>query len=341
MKRGNLGLLSRLALAAGTFLVGTAYAGNFPAQGTADAPGIEVVTQGALQTYANQLTNIIENRMRQGRERGANAGDPLTGFAAWASGQYDHLSNDLSSTAYDGHITFATAGFDTTIDDYNAVIGLAINYESQNFTTAFNLGTQDANGWAIMPYMAFSICDDWTLTLLAGYEWLDYTLARTEPFSTTNITGEPSADRYFGAAELIFQRYCGPWDLSAQAALLYLNESDGGFTEEGIGLTQGIFHPKNEFYLGRFKLGGQVGYDWCDMFEPYVRAALLWDFEQTDINVSAIQAVPSNSDTAGLFGIGLNIFSSDNVLFNVDFFTEQFRDDVDHWGFMGSFRVLL
>jgi outer membrane autotransporter protein len=359
MKRGNFSSLSRLALIAVTFATaGSAHAVNCITSpnstecinsNTSNVPGTVVVTQGVLQNEANQLTNIIENRLKQIRGTpaimapGYSAGDQLTGFATWANVGWDHLNNDLSSTAYSGHITTTTAGFDTIIEGIgiDAVAGLAISWENQNLVTGFNLGTQEADGWAVIPYVAFMFCDNWSLMLLGGYEWLDYDLNRLDPLDSSLIVGEPKSNRTFAALELIYQQYfCDIWDLSAQAAVLYLNEDTGGFTEVQPH-TSGIFNQGVDYYLGRFKLGATFGYLYNDLIEPYVRAALLWDFSQSDVLVAPIQPFPSNSDTAGLFGVGLNIFSTDCVMFNVDFYTEQFRDDFERWGFMANFRVAL
>lgn len=362
MKTGKLSLLFRLStLVAGMFTTGIVHADySYLSRG---APGTVVTTQGVLQTAANQLTTLIENRVRRARDTqgaqvasysdaqgsGISAGDPFSGFAVWANVGYDHLNNSLTSTDYDGHITTITAGFDSLFNCYNAIGGLAVAWEQQNLDTTFNGGTQDADGWAIMPYLSFMFDEEWALSFLVGYESLNYTLTRVNVADAPGLalafptfTGSPSGDRYFGLAELTFQRFVCQWDFGAQAALAYLHQSTGSYNE--VSTLTSVFIPERDYHLGRFKLGGTLGYFLNDTFEPYVRAAFLWDFSQTDIVFTApVQPFPApgNSDTAGLFGIGLNIFSCDNVLFNVDVYTEQFRDDFHHWGALANFRVLL
>lgn len=347
MKKGYLSKPLSYFPLMGILFVGGVEAGRYPHLGTADEPGTLVTTQGVLQTAANQITNLIENRLRQIKDpaapvngAGFSAGDPLTGFGMWGNVEYDHLDNSLSSTQYDGHIVYASVGLDTFFGEWGtAALGLAVNWEEENLDTLFNAGKQTVNAWALMPYAAFMLTDEWSLAFLLGYERLGYDLRRTDPLLLNSLVGEPSGERYFGAGELVFQRYCDDWDFGAQMAIVYLQEITGGYNE--VSSQYSVFHSKADYHLGRFKLGGTVGYVFADCLEPYVRAAFLWDFTQTDVVASPVQAAPANSDVAGLFAIGLNFFSTDNVLFNADLYREAFRDDFTHWGAMVNFRVTL
>lgn len=350
MKRGYLSSLARLALAASASAVGTADAGIYPYLGTVDSPGVVVTTQGVLISAANQLTDLMENRLRQIRPcepvkktgTGGLVKNPLTGFAMWGNAQYDHLHSPLASTEYNGHITYLSGGFDTSVGDIGGVLGLGVTWENDNFNTSFNWGHQDEEGWALFPYFAMMLSDCWGLMILGGYEWLDYDMHRTDHISLPirELTSSVSGGRYFFGGELVFQNYYCNWDLGAQVALLYLHEHNRGFYEYTTD-SYTVYNSSLENHLGRFKLGATLGYLLCDTFEPYIRAAFLWDFTHTDILVSSSQVGPANSDTSALFGIGLDFFSTDNVVFNADLYTEQFRDDFSHWGAMINFRVTL
>lgn len=355
MKRGHLSSLARLALVAGASVAGTAHAGIYPYLGTADSPGVVVTTQGVLISAANQLTNLMENRLRHNKpcmkpikktaKADFSAGNPLTGFSVWGNAEYDHLHSGLASTDYNGHITYLSGGFDTSLHD-GAVLGLGVTWENENFDTLFNWGYQDEEGWGLYPYFAMALSDCWSFMVLAGYQWLDYDMQRVEPITVTELTGSVSGGRYFVGGELIFQNYFCNWDVGAQAAILYLHEHNRGFYEYSHGSyfsnsTYSVYNSSYDNHLGRFKLGATLGYLLCNNLEPYVRAAFLWDFAHTDILVAPAQIGPANSDTAGLFGIGVDFFSTDNVVFNADLYTEQFRDDFSHWGGMVNFRVTL
>lgn len=350
MKRGYSNSLLRLALIAGASAAGVAQAGLYSYLGTADAPSMVVTTQGVLQANANQLTNLIETRLRRVKpccdpsKKELTIKSPLTGFGAWGGAEYDHLHSSISSTDYQGHITYISGGFDLGQSDFNSVVGLALTYENQNLDTIFNAGNQSTDGWELIPYFSMMVYDCLSFTILAGYEWLSFDFARTEVLTNRELTGSVEGGRYFAAAELIYEDfYADAWDVGAQLAVLYLHQHNGGFYEYPI-FSAGapIYNSSADYHLGRFKLGGTLGYYLCgDVVEPYVRAAFLWDFDQTDIQAAAIQSQPENSDTAGLFGVGVNVFSSDNVVFNVDAYTEQFRDDYNHWGLMANFRVTL
>jgi hypothetical protein len=330
---------------------GTYYtSGNCIANHTANASGTVVAAPLILQAAASNTNNLVMTRLQNVRNpvaansvanryqpfgAGFSAGNN-DGWNAWINGVYNDVENTFAETAFDGDITTAMLGVDYMMSDWNTLLGLALGWESTDLDTQFNNGKVDGDGWSLTGYANYMFHDNWSVSAYLGYAWLDYDLDRRDPANSALFSGSADADRWYGALDLLYHNRYGVMRLDGQMGLFYANETRDAYTETG---PQSVAQPEIETKLGQFRLGGTFGYTIEDMFEPYVRAMFLWDFNQDDIPVAAIQVSPKNDETGFVFGAGLNISVVDNVSLNFDAFTELSRDDYKRWGIGGTLLI--
>lgn len=317
---------------------------------TANVSSSIVTSNAVLQAAAAQVSDLITSRLENLRNpqnqrsasaqhilgSGMSSGDSLGAISVWANGSWQKIKNDFSSTAFDGHVATAMVGADTILQDYNLIVGLAFGWEDQGITTTFNNGTQDATGWSLTPYASWMFDDHWSVTMYGGYSWLDYDLMRRDPATMGEISGSADASRWYIGGDLNLNIVRDPARFDLYMGVMHLSEKRDEYGETGAQtLTQASF--TND--LSRFRLGSTLGYLIHPMFEPYVRAALLWDFNSNNIPVAAVQFAPGDAHTAIVLGGGFNVFVLPNVFLNFEGFTEVMRDHYDRYGVTGNILV--
>lgn len=314
---------------------------------TANQSSTLVTSNAVLQAAAYQVADIIHTRLNQLRNpnmqrlasaesllgSGVSTGDTFTNFSVWANGSWNRIKNDFSSTAFDGHIATAMVGVDTTLEDYHTIVGLALGWEDQDFSTHFNRGQQDATGWSLTPYASVMFDPNWSATVYAGYAWLDYDLTRSDPATWGAIVGDADASRWYLGGDLNLHINNDPVRFNGYMGLLHISEKRDDYGETGAQVAHQGSHTTD---LTRFRLGASMGYMLHKMVEPYVKAALLWDMDHTDITVAAVQARPQDSSTALVAGGGFNFFLMPNMFINIEGYSEVFRDNYDKYGITGN-----
>lgn len=317
---------------------------------TANANSTLVTSTAILQAAAYQVSDLITARLAHLRNpenqllasadtllgSGVSTGDTFGGVAAWVNGSWTKIKNDFPSTLFDGHVGTAMVGVDTILNHYNVVLGLALGWEDQSITTNFNGGHQDATGWSITPYAAYLFDPNWSFSLFGGYASLDYDLDRRDPATLGFITGSADADRWYIGGDLNLHIQRDPVRFNGYMGLLHMSEDRDAYAETGA---QTVTQPSQTTDISRFRLGGTLGYMVDRMLEPYVKAALLWDFNQTNILVAPSQFLPADSSTAMVLGAGLNFYFSQNIYLNLEGYSEVFRDNYDKYGVTGTILV--
>lgn len=317
---------------------------------TANASSTLVTSNAVLQAAAYQVSDLIHTRLAHLRNpseqrvasaetilgSGISSGDMFSGLAVWANGSWSKLKNDLPSTAFDGHVATAMVGVDTQLTDYNIILGMAFGWEDQGLTTTFNRGRQDATGWSLTPYASWMYDEYWSVNVFGGYAWLDYDLRRSDPATGGAIVGNADADRWYFGGDLNLHLNRNPVRFNAYAGLLHMAEKRDAYSETGAQIVNQASHTTD---ISRFRLGATMGYRLHDMIEPYAKAALLWDFNHSDIKVGLGQLLPDDSSTAIVLGGGLNFFLLPNVYLNVEGYSEVMRDNFDKYGVTGTILV--
>lgn len=330
---------------------GTAYTSGACIGGhTANASSTLVTSSAVLQTAANQVHDMIHARLQHLQDpsqqrlasaetllgSGVSTGDTFSNFAVWVNGSWNKIKNDFAPTAFDGHVATAAIGVDALLEAYHLILGLAVGWEDQNLTTHFNRGEQDATGWSITPYASFMFDPHWSVSAYGGYAAIDYDLKRSDPATWGAITGSADASRWYIGGDLNLHLHRTPTRFDAHMGLMYMTEDRDAYGETGA---QTVSQPSHKTDLGRFRVGANLGYLIKQMFEPYVKGAVLWDFNHDDITVAAVQQTPPDSSIAVLTGVGLNIFVLPNVYFNVEGYAEHFRQHYDKYGVSGNVLV--
>ncbi|MGE4349957.1 MAG: autotransporter outer membrane beta-barrel domain-containing protein [Candidatus Berkiella sp.] len=317
---------------------------------TANASSSIVTSNAVLQATAAQVSDLITSRLENLRNpqnqrvasaqnilgSGMSSGDSLGAISVWANGSWQKIKNDFTSTAFDGHVATAMVGADTVWKDYDMIIGLAFGWEDQGINTTFNSGKQDATGWSLTPYASWMIDNNWSVTMYGGYSWLDYDLSRRDPATMGEISGSADASRWYIGGDLNLNIVRDPTRFDLYMGVMHLSEKRDDYNESGA---QTLTQPSFKNDISRFRLGSTLGYLVHPMVEPYVKAALLWDFNQTNIPVASAQLIPAHASTALVFGGGFNVFVLQNVFLNFEGFTEAFRDNYDRYGVNASILV--
>jgi outer membrane autotransporter protein len=282
------------------------------------------VFAGAGGPYAS--SGLLNTRNMEGM----SAGDMPGTLGVWVNGAHTWIDNDDPGGEFDGGLTTAMAGLDYKFND-RFLLGLALGYEDTDIDTSFNAGRFDGDGITVAPYAAYMIASNVWVDLSGGYSAINYDTGR----AGNTITGEFDADRYFInagiAAHYLFDRV----RLSPRASILYVTEDQDRYVE-----SNGTVVGANDIDLGRASFGGELGYQLGDGIEPYLRAALEWDFAHEDGVPLTVNRLSQTHDVGGLLGGGVNLFLSDAVSANLEASSNSIgREDLDTYSVSGRLRI--
>ncbi|RME35447.1 MAG: autotransporter outer membrane beta-barrel domain-containing protein [Gammaproteobacteria bacterium] len=242
---------------------------------------------------------------------GRSAGELFDSYGLWAS--YSHTFTDTKDL-----IIRSTSDLDNVLVGIdlmpreNLLAGVAFGFEHSDIDTVFNDGTQQIDGYSVIPYLGYVINDTWSIDASAGYTSID---ARQTRNIGPNIDGDYDADRWFVAANLNGFWQIDHWLLGAHLGYLYSNEDQDGFAEVNAA-TGAIVNniASNDIDLGQLRAGFNIAYDYQSFLEPFFSAAYLLDTTRDDIVIrTAALAGPANDDDEFQLTAGARYFGNDGV----------------------------
>lgn len=305
--------------------------GGFAPAGPAGAPGgapggAAPGEQGSLGTTSLFASSDISI----GPGMSAGGGDRKIGV--WVNGSFSDISDDLTSTAFDGSTHSIVGGADYQITD-RLLAGVALGYENTDVDTTFNTGNLNTNGFTIAPYAGFVINRYFSFDLSGGYTTLNTDLTRTNPISGATVTGDMDAHRVFGAANLNAYYRINRITLSGRVGYLRVREFQDSFTESDT-----TFNPRNVVQLGQIRASAQVGMV-IGRIEPFISGRWEYDQARTKIVVAAGQEQPDNDRSGVEVGGGIRFALSDRITGSLEGSTHLARDNFDSSSFSGSIRI--
>lgn len=156
-----------------------------------------------------------------------------------------------------------------------------------------------SNGYSIAPYLGVQLNREFSFDASAGF-------GRGKISSNNNTSAE--ADRWFAAANLVYDRWVGNFQFTGKAGYLHGEENYGAAKDTATGASyNSSTAARNK--LDQLRLNVQAGY-WMNSFMPY--AALGY---QSDVNRSTTMfGAPSDpiGKDAWVWSLGVNFFSLAN-----------------------------
>lgn len=309
---------------------------------TADNPSTEVIRNELQRLYMTdflfRFSGVIQNRFfgRSGggpnvgsnnnnNVAGRSAGDTFANWSPWLSYARTSSENNLSSTAYDGTQDSFLLGADYTFSE-RLVAGLAVGYENNEVTTAFNGGSLDNKGYTFAPYIAYLLTDTISIDGTVGYSNLSIDQTRINFGGGGNvILADTDADRWFVASNLnTFHRY-RDLSLLGRVGIIYSEDDQDGYAERGAG-GQAVASNKSEF--GQLQIGGEVAYS-VHAIEPFASVYYEYDYESETPQVAAGQAAPSRDDDDFRISAGFRYFGNSGFTGALEYSGIAGREDYD------------
>lgn len=244
---------------------------------SADA-GTRGMAAGAVAGKWNVWGNLTNNDTRQSTTT-------LTGFKSKNSAD---VLNFIAGVDYNLSPTMVL-GVSAAFDDGDG--------KGRN-SNSLDRNTFDSKGYQIAPYFGWQLSKDLYFDASFG-------LGRGEIDTNTNTESE--ADRWFGAANLSYNRWYGNFQLTGKASWLHGVEDYGN--SEVAGVTFVGTDAKNT--LGQIRLGAQAGY-WMNGVMPYASLAYTNDVHRKTTQFGS----PNNpiGRDAWVWGLGVNFYSVKNKL---------------------------
>ncbi len=289
-----------------TIIAGSVAGAVAPAPVVAPAPG--VAPQGPT------------SRLFDTRQMGRAAGGRFAKVGVWVEGSVTAIDKNETGLSMDGTVYTLIGGADYKFND-RGVVGLALGYDSVDIDTAFNNGTYESNGLTVAPYFGYALTPRWSIDLSGGYTWLDYDTSR----NSSAVRGSFDAGRWFGSANVNGTYSHNRWRFFPRLGVLYLSETQDGYTETGAGAT---VVGEDSFDFGRLTGGLKLGYAFNNVL-PYAKVMGEWDFTTPD-SVQKANGQFSNVDDGGVvLGLGVDVFRGPFTASLEGSYNSGLRDDLD------------
>lgn len=265
------------------------------------------------------------------RQTGESAGAKDYKFNIWGNGGYTSIERTDTGGELDGRVINGVVGLDYLFQK-NVVAGLAVGYEDTDVDTTFNSGTFKGSGYTVAPYVGFAVSDKLTLDASFGYSWVEYDTTTGAQFG--GATSSFDATRYFIAANAtgryMFQN--NKLRLSPKVGILYLSEDQDAFTTSA-----GAAVAENTISLGRATVGAELGYRVQPMIEPYLKAAVEYDWEHEDAVDLGNGNFSSDDEVGAVAGGGINLFLTDRLTGRIEGTMNSLgRDNLEVWSVTGK-----
>jgi hypothetical protein len=238
--------------------------------------------------------------------RGASAGAKAGQWNVWGNlGETDTRQRYAVNNAYSG------PGFSkNSMDLLNTVFGVDYTFSPTlavgaslgidrgdgrggHTNPAFAVNQIDSRGYAVAPYLGWQI--NRTLSLDAS---VGYGRGEIDTFTTNSV----NSDRWFGAANLNYNRWMGNWQFGGRASFLHGVEDYGNVKVNGASVAG--TDARNT--LDQIRLAVQAGY-WMNGVMPYAGLAYVNDVRRKTTQFGA----PSNpiGRDAWEWRVGVNFYS--------------------------------
>lgn len=342
-------------LAAAAFAASPAFAWTSATTGTSNSSTTSFITNVASTNivgniFAGASTNIIStNGIGSGPagqqsfffdrdglkvdQSGVSAGGADGKLAIWMQGAYATFDQDQVQIASDGDTYSLGLGADWQVSD-RVIAGLSVSGYTTDATLTFNTGSLETDGVVVAPYFAAILGKNRNLVLdgVVGYGSAENDAKR----SNGAITGSYDSDLWFVATNLTYQKRFGNLGFAPKIGVLWLDSSNDGYTEAGVG---GLAVPGGDTQLGRLSFGGKVSYLANPKFVPYVSVIGEYDFETDDYSAFTAGNRPSVEDTGATIGLGANMALSERLSGSLAGTTAVGRDDYSAYNLSGTLRL--
>ncbi|MHB1218442.1 MAG: autotransporter outer membrane beta-barrel domain-containing protein [Alphaproteobacteria bacterium] len=252
---------------------------------------------GAPNKYAAAAKRQGGGFADSGTATGASAGTGENRFGVWSNFTGSGFSESQSAIETSGQVYTFALGADYRLNDW-VMAGLSVGYERQNIDTKFNLGTWDANGAVVAPYVLVQLIPNQLyLDATAGYVGNSIDLTR----NNGAITGDTSGTRFFMASNLTATLASGQFQFRPSVGANWMYQGISGYTETGTG---GSVVPDTTVHFGQFLAGGQVGYQFGNV-QPYLLAQYVYAYKYDLPTVGGGQTQPIAYKNSANIGAGL------------------------------------
>ena len=244
-------------------------------------------------------------------EVGLAGGNASKGVGVWVQGKWTDVEYDATAFAFDGDITTGMFGIDKSFKNGRVIVGIAAGMEDQDFTTTFNNGTIDGDGFMVSPYVSFNLNKAFSVDAAIGWANMDYDTTRKDAITSEKFTGSTDGDRFFYSAVLNYNKLKkvkrGQLRLGLNAGINHSEEDKDAYTETGT-TGQTVAVAASDTDVTQAKVGAEVGFLFKKV-EPFVNGTWEWDTSKSDApKVGAAQTQPTEDDSGYRLGGGLNVF---------------------------------
>lgn len=252
---------------------------------SAAATGNNMGVQGAQSrislTGARLQAANIESRLEEEDEEdeqnggGASAEMNFGRLSLFVTANYTDTERDDSDfeTGYEEDLYGATFGADYRYSD-RVTAGLALGYSDSEADFDNNAGRLDTDNLSVIAYGNFRPSEQFYIDAYLGYAWLDYDSRRNIDYDlvinagtpaedtvtvSTVASGDTDGDQWFGGINLGYDRVAGPWTLSPQASIDFIETDIDSWSESG---GDGLAQSYNDQSISSLtaSLGARVSY---------------------------------------------------------------------------------
>lgn len=308
------------------------------------------VRRHSNNTHARNKKNIP----RPNQETGHSAGDGFSNWSVW--GNYNNADFDSSvplvnaqssngeaipEASYSSDLRSFTMGTDTLIGS-QLIAGLALGYEKNDTSTAYNGGNNESSGFTLSPYAAYLINDRFSVDVATGYSSLDYDIDRIDNVDGSTIRSNFDSKRWFVASNLNANFNYQNWFFSGRIGYMHMEENQDAYSEELAPTTRII--KERRVTLSQFITGVDVAYS-INSFEPYATASYIRDNSRDEGEKAGglpgnVDVIRNEDNDEVQYGLGLRYFG-DNVSGTFEWSTTVGRDNFDSHAWMMTLRTSL
>jgi outer membrane autotransporter protein len=337
-------------LAAAAFAASPAFASTSATTGTSNSSTTPTITNATIINIVGNIAGAINSYSTNGSlagqqsfsfdrdglkldQSGVSAGGADGKLAIWMQGAYATFDQDQVQIETDGDTFSLGLGADWQVSD-RVIAGLSVSGYTTDATLTFNTGSLETDGVVVAPYFAAILGKNRNLVLdgVVGYGSAENDAKR----SNGAITGSYDSDLWFVATNLTYQKRFGNLGFAPKVGVLWLDSSNDGYTEAGVG---GVAVPGGDTQLGRLSFGGKVSYLANPKFVPYVSVIGEYDFETDDYSAFPAGNRPSVEDTGATIGLGANMALSERLSGSLEGTTAVGRDDYSAYTLSGTLRL--
>ncbi len=189
----------------------------------------------------------------------SSGSDPYAGLGLWSMGAYASTEVTKKDAKSDGNIGIFMLGVDKLVLDDKMVLGLGAGYENSWSKIKSTSRQDDGEGFAISPYVAYRVTDDFLVKGVLNAAFNDYEAGS----GGKDYEGVRTMADMSGEYTWIIDK----WLIAAEAGYMYMNEDfDNGYTD---------------VYLSEGRLSGKTGYEVISGLLPYLRATYFHDLSSS------------------------------------------------------------